>query len=173
MLHGTPAVRSDATKHAIGRYPRDKFVMDNIENPNAKTNEATATINPTFPIILGWVRSGSPGPLIAISRIMGSVFDQVNGIVTADITNKIMVMITNRMGYFWRTLERIHGGMEARIQFDGLSPLDGAACSHSGFPINADELSNLRLYSLSRPASGLQCVMKPSLERPNPGVKNG
>jgi hypothetical protein len=29
------------------------------------------------------------------------------------------------------TLERIRGGMEARIQFDGLSPSDGAACSAS------------------------------------------
>ena len=27
------------------------------------------------------------------------------------------------------TERRNHGGMEARIQFDGLSPLDGTACS--------------------------------------------
>lgn len=30
---------------------------------------------------------------------------------------------------FCRTLERIHGEMKARIQSEGLSPLDGAACS--------------------------------------------
>ena len=30
--------------------------------------------------------------------------------------------------FYWLALERIHGGMEARIQFDGLSPLDDASC---------------------------------------------
>ena len=120
MLHGTPAVRSDATKHAIGRYPRDNMVMDTIENPIAKTYEVTATINPTFPIILRWLRSVFPGPLIAISRIMGSVIDQVKGSDAADITNRIMVTITNRMGYFWRTSSSSTAGKEARIQTGAL-----------------------------------------------------
>jgi hypothetical protein len=95
------------------------MVMDTIENPIAKTYEVTATINPTFPIILRWLRSVFPGPLIAISRIMGSVIDQVKGSDAADITNRIMVTITNRMGYFWRTLERWHPYLRVRVSNSG------------------------------------------------------
>ena len=78
--------------------PRGNLMMHAVANPNAETNEATAIHNPTFPIILGWLRSGSPGPLIASSRIMGPVIDRVKGIVTADIAKRTMVTISNRMG---------------------------------------------------------------------------
>ena len=144
MLHGTPAVRSDATKHAIGRYPRGNLVMDAIENPNAKTYEVTATINPTFPIILGWLRSGSPGPLIAISRIMGSVIDHVKGIDTADITNRTMVTITNRMGYFWRTCIQPKKGRLGVI-FWGLVTQCNCRNSHGLWQISLDWRVILRL----------------------------
>lgn len=87
---GMPANTNAVVKAAKDPYLRGNLGMYRHEKTMPPTKVVIPMDNPNLLMILGSDKSGSPGPLIAIRRIMGCVIERVTGIEIAATTKQTM-----------------------------------------------------------------------------------